>query len=418
MEIINAPGKVGISPRLVRADAHHWKRSDAVSAIFFTEMADNHRAAALSEEGDGFTLTHDESGPGKGECAILTRDSARTVIATEWIQITDGDGTGRLSHPNYAVAVVTEAPSGRRTLLSGAHLEAHIEGIWARIPLPDRIKVRVLFRNKHVNAGIRSWIGSVHRWREGVAALAAKYHVDDIVIAPDGNMDAHKPWVREMIARAWPGLTLAVTKANDLDHRAVGWVLTTMTHDGGHVYRAESSDHNAGRYVLRHLNPPKVVKVVKPPPPFQLCTYNGARMDQKTQAFVQVVEKRLGYSLTILQGCYNAGQVAASAGTHDAGGVVDLAPFDFARKVHAWRATGGFGWHRLAIPGVWGEHIHGGIRNQGNLSASAAQQQRDYDARPARDGLAGHLPDPTWHPDPPVGFDYPLAWHEIHKETP
>lgn len=39
-------------------------------------------------------------------------------------------------------------------------------------------------------------------------------------------------------------------------------------------------------------------------------------------------------------------------------------------------------------------------------------QQVDYDAIPARDGLAGNGLDPTWHPRPPVTYVYPV------KETP
>lgn len=142
--------------------------------------------------------------------------------------------------------------------------------------------------------------------------------------------------------------------------------------------------------------------------PFEKVVYNGALMDEKTKAFVQAMEAKLGYPLTIVQGCYNAGGVAASAGTHDLGGVIDLVPWDFENKVKAARELGAFAWHRPPIPKVWGEHIHLGIRNQGNLASVAQRQQDDYDGKPGRDGLASHAIDPNkFHPDPPVTFAFP-----------
>ena len=140
---------------------------------------------------------------------------------------------------------------------------------------------------------------------------------------------------------------------------------------------------------------------------FDKVTFRGHLMDKKTQAFLEAMESKLGYELTVLQGCYNAGGVAASGGTHDGGGVVDLAPFDAAHKVKVARALGAFAWHRPTLPGVWNEHIHLGIRDHGALSAAARSQQVDYDATPPRNGLANHAPDQTWHPKPPVTFKYP-----------
>lgn len=141
---------------------------------------------------------------------------------------------------------------------------------------------------------------------------------------------------------------------------------------------------------------------------FQLVTFRNRLMDRKTQAFLEAMEAELDYQLTVVQGCYNPGGVAASGGTHDGGGVVDLAAWDAERKVHVARKLGGFAWHRLDLPGVWGEHVHLGIRDHGRLSAAAKAQQVDYDATPPRNGLAGHAGDPTWHPKPPVTFVYPV----------
>jgi hypothetical protein len=88
--------------------------------------------------------------------------------------------------------------------------------------------------------------------------------------------------------------------------------------------------------------------------------------------------------------------------------VFDLAPWDWERKVKVARSLGGFAWHRTAIPGLWGEHIHIGIRNHPTLSPAAAQQQRYFDQKPRRDGLAGEAVDPDQYPPRPTPtFHYP-----------
>lgn len=153
--------------------------------------------------------------------------------------------------------------------------------------------------------------------------------------------------------------------------------------------------------------PRRVVKEIAVTDAFDKVTFRGRLMDNKTAAFLQAMEAELGYELTVLQGCYNPGGVAASGGTHDGGGVVDLAAYDWQRKVRVARKLGAFAWHRPALPGVWGEHIHLGIRDHGRLSSAARAQQVDYDATPPRNGLADHAPDLTWHPKPPVTFRYP-----------
>lgn len=139
---------------------------------------------------------------------------------------------------------------------------------------------------------------------------------------------------------------------------------------------------------------------------FEKVTYRGRLMDRKTMAFLRAMEQRLGYPLTVIQGCYNAGGVSASAGTHDGGGVVDLVSWDARRKVRVARELGAFAWLRPDLPGVWGEHIHLGVRSHGRLSSAAKAQQADFDADPARNGLANNAIDRTWRPAPPVTFKY------------
>jgi hypothetical protein len=412
----NAPGRYSRSPSSLTKSIKRETSVDGVSFGFVSEVAAPERAAAIPKgAGPGWTVTQGDPVPGKGECAILTKDQLRKIIFTTFIQLSPGGGKDRLHNPIVAPTIITEAPSGRKTLFTMAHLPAHIEALLrlALFMLPVRTKMKLLLK-RDLSPALQTYVSGVLIWKQEVMRLAAEHHVDDIVVGADWNVSAFTKWVRELFSNFWPGLNIAATKGPDLGKRNVGWLLTSMDLVASSVHRSKASDHLVGRFQLKHVNPPaKDPKPVKPPLPFDRCTYNGALMDQKTKTAVQLGEKRLGYSLTILQGCYHPG-VSQSAGTHDGGQVIDFAPFDFENKVRTFRKMGWFIWHRLAIIGVWGEHIHGGLRNGGTLSPSAARQQDDYDAHPPRDGLAGHSLDPTWHPKPPVGFDYAPSWHEVN----
>jgi hypothetical protein len=127
-------------------------------------------------------------------------------------------------------------------------------------------------------------------------------------------------------------------------------------------------------------------------------------LNKRTVAALDVVHEKLGYELTIVQGSYHK-TTAASAGTHDGGGAVDLAPFEADKKVHAMRAVGFAAWHRLPSQGDWPEHVHGILRGDQELSPQAAAQIVSFDDH--RNGLANNAADNTFHPDPKVTFDYP-----------
>jgi hypothetical protein len=145
--------------------------------------------------------------------------------------------------------------------------------------------------------------------------------------------------------------------------------------------------------------------------PYALTTHDGKTVDEITHQALLACEKRLGYELTVVQGSYQAldgraNDVAASAGTHDAGGVVDLDAWDWERKVRVLRAVGFAAWHRTPDQGPWGEHIHAVLIGNKNLAPSAARQVEAYRAH--RDGLKSNLPDDTWHPDPIPTFVWPV----------
>lgn len=141
------------------------------------------------------------------------------------------------------------------------------------------------------------------------------------------------------------------------------------------------------------------------PPAYERTVYRGVTLDQMTKAAIVEAERRLGRRLDLLQGSYNAGRVSASAGTHDGGGVVDIAPTDHVRVVKVLRRLGFAAWHRPAIKGLWGEHIHAVLIGNARLSPSAARQVTAY--RQGRDGLAGNGPDTAWRPPTIPTFVYP-----------
>jgi hypothetical protein len=127
--------------------------------------------------------------------------------------------------------------------------------------------------------------------------------------------------------------------------------------------------------------------------PYDLTTYDGNTVDWLTRAALEKAAANLGYAdgLTITQGSYNAGGVAASAGTHDGGGVVDLSAFEHERKVRALRSVGFAAWYRPAIAGLWPAHIHAVLIGNAKLSSGARNQVTEYLA--GRNGLANRGPD-------------------------
>lgn len=111
---------------------------------------------------------------------------------------------------------------------------------------------------------------------------------------------------------------------------------------------------------------------------------------------VEAMEAELGRSVRITQGGYNAGGVSASAGTHDGGGVLDLATdgndaADLA-QVRAGRTVGFWGWVRQPSEGPWGQHHHGIVIGCPHKSQPARGQERD--AYNGLNGLANRGPDP------------------------
>lgn len=125
-------------------------------------------------------------------------------------------------------------------------------------------------------------------------------------------------------------------------------------------------------------------------------SFEGHTLDARTRDMVVAARVVTAAPLVITQGCYNAGGVAASAGTHDGGGAVDIRARDLSaaqvnEAVLKLRHVGFAAWHRMAIKGVWPEHIHCVAIGCPDLSSGAAGQVVDY--KNGRNGLANNGPD-------------------------
>ncbi len=139
--------------------------------------------------------------------------------------------------------------------------------------------------------------------------------------------------------------------------------------------------------------------------PYDRITWRGFRFNNRTVAMVKVAENRLGRTLTVYQGSYNAGGVSASAGTHDGGGAIDVSSSDADKTVRTLRDVGFAAWYRPAIPGLWTAHIHAIALADQDLSSGAQNQVASY--RNGRNGLADNGWDnQPYRPDPLRAFDY------------
>lgn len=99
-------------------------------------------------------------------------------------------------------------------------------------------------------------------------------------------------------------------------------------------------------------------------------------------------------SIDIYQGGYNKGGVAASAGTHDGGGVLDVGQYSDA-ALKCWREWGVEMQRRTRAQG-FDPHGHGVWKGCNHVSAGARYQQSEWEA--GRNGLRGR--GPITGPDP------------------
>lgn len=158
---------------------------------------------------------------------------------------------------------------------------------------------------------------------------------------------------------------------------------------------------------------------------YQRVVFEGITLNRRTVAFVQQVRQvyaDLGGTgkIHLIQGSYNKGGVAASAGTHDGGGAYDARPE--VEITHNWqtlqkanRLCGGASWERQAIPGVWEHHVHTIVIGDKEMSPAALKQVQDYHAH--LDGMADHAHDGTWRPTVIPTMLYPLPTVDLSNVT-
>lgn len=139
-------------------------------------------------------------------------------------------------------------------------------------------------------------------------------------------------------------------------------------------------------------------------------TWCEARFNRRTVRMLKWVEKKSGSPLRIAQGSFNKGGVRASAGTHD-GSAVDIGTAHIskaqAEHILKWMKRAGFAaWLRTPNQG-FDPHIHAIPFGDPDVSPSAAQQRKDFDA--GLDGLAGRRKDPNpWRPRVKRSFSFRL----------
>lgn len=146
---------------------------------------------------------------------------------------------------------------------------------------------------------------------------------------------------------------------------------------------------------------------------YEVVSYQGHKVDRRTRSALRYCQKRFrratGRRFELAQGSYNAGGVAASAGTHDLGGVVDIRVSTLTTHQSNYvlsllKQTGFAAWARPNTPGLWGPHIHAVLIGHRVMAPLAVDQVSDFDA--GRDGLAQHRPDPSYRPVPKVKWSH------------
>ena len=141
--------------------------------------------------------------------------------------------------------------------------------------------------------------------------------------------------------------------------------------------------------------------------------FRGVTVNRATRAALLWAEEQLPAkdpAIQLAQGSYNVG-VAASAGTHDKGGVVDvrtrhLTPVQRTRLLRALRDAGFAAWVRDERDGM-PPHIHACIFGDGgqDMAAGARGQRLSYDA--GRDGLRSNRADRNpYRPSPRVKWSW------------
>ncbi|SDT35220.1 Putative peptidoglycan binding domain-containing protein [Friedmanniella luteola] len=137
--------------------------------------------------------------------------------------------------------------------------------------------------------------------------------------------------------------------------------------------------------------------------------YGTKRVNSRTRQMLTAADATLAWKITVSQGSYciltKAGCAKASAGTHDAGGTIDIKVSSLStterwKTVQALRKVGFAAWLRLPSQcgGCWPAHIHATAIGDTDLwQKNGRYTNRDQvaDYYVGRNGLAGHAKDNT-----------------------
>jgi hypothetical protein len=153
-------------------------------------------------------------------------------------------------------------------------------------------------------------------------------------------------------------------------------------------------------------------------------TRDGQRLNERTANMLDRLEFNLLKDLIVVQGSYNAGGVAASGGTHDGGGALDISVRNLTTAeqkevVLEGRKVGFAIWKREEWQGPWADHIHGIAIGDPELSSGARGQVASYYA--GRNGLANGAKDdgprinpiPVWPVPVSRNVSQLIAWYQF-----
>ncbi len=144
--------------------------------------------------------------------------------------------------------------------------------------------------------------------------------------------------------------------------------------------------------------------VTEPAHNYSRVTYDSKTVNVRTRTMLQRAEAIQNRKYYLVQGSYHYG-VAASAGTHDGGGCVDVSVAGMSSATiqatcQALRRVGFAAWHRTPAQG-FSHHIHACAIGDQQMASIAREQVQQYFN--GKNGLAGHGPDtnaprpwPSW----------------------
>jgi hypothetical protein len=342
-------------------------RADGVTLLLMQEVSSPDVRVMLHEEGlevafapRQYVVAYDPKAWEREGSVELVR-----LGATRWFSVTGA--------PQWSEAVrviLRHRPSGLTVDALSYHTPA---GVQRGGPAIDSVPRRI--------AVLRESMATLTR-------LANEDRADAVLYGGDDNVDERHGTGWDFMLEAATGLRQVAAPEGTHGRRRIDDFRTRgLTPLAGHGVE-NVSDHDIHVRAFRFADRKEPAVATDP---YAITTHDGKRVDEITHQALLAAEKILGYELTITQGSYNTGKVSASAGTHDGGGVVDLARFDADRKVRVLRSIGFAAWRRRAIPGLWPEHVHAVLIGNRRLSDSAARQVQAYLA--GRNGLANNGPD-------------------------